>query len=626
MKNRSKIKRPLMLFILTLLICSVPALALLITTVKAGDTNTIVTGGKTYKITADLAGGSFNGTPKPEFVQSGGKWIYNYTPTDKLIPVSRPIKSGCDFEGWLVDSNPTPQLNFSIPKWNTKDITITAKWKERESILLPGPQFNSKIKNMYRYSSMRRIVFEIGEPVGNVDVSEKQNGAIMGQLSNDTLYIRSRSTICTNPDASYMFDTLSNMISVTFTDFSTNGTKTMNNMFNGCTVLRSIDASCFDTSIVTTMENMFRDCQSMTSLNMTGFKTGNVRTMENMFMDCRALPNISVNHFDTRSVTTMRNMFYRCHVLRDFSVSNFRTPNLTDMGNMFYQCRQITRMDLSNFDTDRVTQMQYLFGECNNIVSINFTGFDTRNVTDMTCMFTKTSSIRTIDIDMFYTPKVVTFRGMFGNSSVERIYSSRLCTNSYTNNVNNLFLSCSNLRSVDLDNFIIRDNMDVHSIFYRCYALSGSITIDASYVREIYDVFDSCSSNYGTEFIVNYTSYSARSVAEEMIYRNVSIGNVRLGSMVSARNRMTIPTPSVQEKQENATEKQFTITLDNGVMALYKTDSRISTDGKIGDLGVPEINPNYSGRFEGYYYDKEFTIPVKPTDKVVDDVTVYAKW
>lgn len=625
MKNRSKIKRPLMLFILTLLICSVPALALLITTVKAGDTNTIVTGGKTYKITADLAGGSFNGTPKPEFVQSGGKWIYNYSPTDKLIPVSRPIKSGCDFEGWLVDSNPTPQLNFSIPKWNTKDITITAKWKERESILLPGPQFNSKIKNMYRYSSMRRIVFEIGEPVGTVDVSEKQNGAIMGQLSNDTLYIRSRSTICANPDASYMFDTLSNMISVTFTDFSTNGTKTMNNMFNGCTALKSVDASCFDTSIVTTMENMFRDCQVMTSLNMTGFDTGDVRTMENMFMDCRALPNISVNHFDTRSVTTMRNMFYRCHVLRDFSVSNFRTPNLTDMANMFFECKQLYNMDLSNFDTDRVTQMQYLFGRCDKIKYLNFTGFDTAMVTDMTSMFEKTYALEELDISMFYTPRCRDFKNMFLSSNV-RIISSDLLDADAATDVHSMFNKCYNLEHVDLDNFVIRNHCYLHSMFYQCHALTGRLIIATSSTPRLYDAFDGCSTYYGTSFVVDYTSYSARYVAQDMINTNNSIGNVRLGSMVSARNRMAIPTPSVQEKQENATEKQFTITLDNGVMALYKTDSRISTDGKIGDLGVPEINPNYSGRFEGYYYDKEFTIPVKPTDKVVDDVTVYAKW
>lgn len=625
MKNRSKIKRPLMLFILTLLICSVPALALLITTVKAGDTNTIVTGGKTYKITADLAGGSFNGTPKPEFVQSGGKWVYDYAPTDKLIPVDKPVKPGCDFEGWLVDSNPTPQLNFSIPKWNTKDITITAKWKERDSILLPGPQFNSRIKNMSGYYRIRNISFEIGEPVGNVDVSEKQNGAIMGQISGDTLYIRSRSTICANPDGSYMFDTFNNVNNIYFNDFSTNGTKTMNNMFNGCMVLRSVDASCFDTSIVTTMENMFRDCQSMTSLNMTGFKTGNVRTMENMFMDCRALPNISVNHFDTRSVTTMRNMFYRCHVLRDFSVSNFRTPSLTDMGNMFYQCRYITKMDLSNFDTDRVTQMQYLFGECDRIRSVNLTGFNTEQVTDLSSIFRKTYALRSVDISMFYTPRCVDMKSMFSQSNVRYVDARRLSTESAPK-ANNMFHECHNLETARIDNFIVRSGMNIHSLFYRCYALTGSITVSATYLVDIYDIFDSCSSNYGTEFLVNYTSYSARSVAEEMIYRNVSIGNVRLGSMVSARNRMAAPAPSVQEKQENATGKQFTITLDNGVMALYKTDSRISTDGKIGDLGIPEINPNYSGQFGGYYYDKEFTSPVEANDNIVDNITVYAKW
>ena len=83
----------------------------------------------------------------------------------------------------------------------------------------------------------------------------------------------------------------------------------MNNMFSGCSSLKSLLINNFDTSKVTTMEKMFYGCSSLTSLNISNFKTEKVVNMNMLFAKSEVLSFIDIRHFNMINVISFEKMF-----------------------------------------------------------------------------------------------------------------------------------------------------------------------------------------------------------------------------------------------------------------------------------------------------------------------------
>ena len=178
---------------------------------------------------------------------------------------------------------------------------------------------------------------------------------------------------------------------------NTENVTNMENMFYGCSALKTLDLSMLDTKNVTNMIDMFYGCSSLESINLDGkFNTVNVTDMLNMFADCQALTTLDLSNFDTENVEDMSYMFLQCLALESLDVSNFNTENVTDMNNMFYGCVALKELDVSNFDTGNVTDMTYMFSYCQVLKELDLSNFDTQNVTNMSYMFEGSSSLETI--------------------------------------------------------------------------------------------------------------------------------------------------------------------------------------------------------------------------------------
>ena len=178
---------------------------------------------------------------------------------------------------------------------------------------------------------------------------------------------------------------------------NTENVTNMENMFYGCSALKTLDLSMLDTKNVTNMIDMFYGCSSLESINLDGkFNTVNVTDMLNMFADCQALTTLDLSNFDTENVEDMSYMFLQCLALESLDVSNFNTENVTDMNNMFYGCVALKELDVSNFDTGNVTDMTYMFSYCSALTELDLSNFDTKKVTNMSYMFEGSSSLETI--------------------------------------------------------------------------------------------------------------------------------------------------------------------------------------------------------------------------------------
>ena len=199
----------------------------------------------------------------------------------------------------------------------------------------------------------------------------------------------------------------------------------MDNMFNGCSALKSLDLTNFNTAKVTDMGNMFYGCSALTSLDLTNFNTANVEFMYHMFDRCSALTSLDLTNFNTAKVTDMSFMFFGCSALTSLDLTNFNTAKVVNMGFMFYDCSALTSLDLTNFNTANVDFMDNMFNGCSALKSLDLTNFNTAKVENMYNMFNGCSALESLDLTNFNTAKVTYMNNMFeGCSALTTIYAS----------------------------------------------------------------------------------------------------------------------------------------------------------------------------------------------------------
>ena len=221
----------------------------------------------------------------------------------------------------------------------------------------------------------------------------------------------------------------------------------MDNMFNGCSALKSLDLTKFNTEKVTEMDNMFNGCSALKSLDLTKFNTANVEFMYHMFDGCSALTSLDLTNFNTANVEYMNNMFEGCSALKSLNLTNFNTENVTNMSCMFMGCSGLESLNLTNFNTENVTDMSSMFSGCSALKSLDLTKFNTAKVEIMYMMFSGCSALESLDLTNFNTAKVEYINDMFsGCSALTTIYVSDKFVTTKVINGSDMFTGCEKLK------------------------------------------------------------------------------------------------------------------------------------------------------------------------------------
>ena len=83
---------------------------------------------------------------------------------------------------------------------------------------------------------------------------------------------------------------------------------------------------------------------------------------------------------------------------------------------MFSQCYGFTSIDFTNFDASKAKNMSYMFHNCNNSKIINLTNTKTSsNLRDMRYMFSGCISLNSLDLNNFITFNVINMYKLFNN-------------------------------------------------------------------------------------------------------------------------------------------------------------------------------------------------------------------
>ena len=167
-------------------------------------------------------------------------------------------------------------------------------------------------------------------------------------------------------------------------ELSSSGLTSLKDMFNTCTNLQSVSLAGMNTSNVTTTENMFSDCNSLQNIDW-GNITLSSTNCRHMFQTCSSLQTIDLSHCNFKGVTDCGYMFSKCSSLTtiDLSKCNLKCGNTLDLHSMFYNCTSLETVDFSGCDLSKATNHKYMFNNCKALKTIKAIGCNEATITKL---------------------------------------------------------------------------------------------------------------------------------------------------------------------------------------------------------------------------------------------------
>lgn len=121
-------------------------------------------------------------------------------------------------------------------------------------------------------------------------------------------------------------------------------TKSMSNLFRGCSDVIALDLSGMDTTGVLDMSAMFNSCWIET-IDVSNFDTSSVTTMEGMFVGIKAV-SLDLSSFDLTTVSNMNYMFSQPSNLESLVINEFgKNPGVT-VQSIFNMCDKLSKQSI----------------------------------------------------------------------------------------------------------------------------------------------------------------------------------------------------------------------------------------------------------------------------------------
>ena len=406
-----------------------------------------------------------------------------------------PARDGYEFQGWTLD--PEGAGDIVIDKdgnWLSDlsdDTEVYAKWKMIRAILLPGTEFNSKIKKLnnrsvgtiYNWTVDRTVKTftrsntlpaDIGEMLRMgyaVDISaEGSTAPIYAWGSGTTVYWYSDDDVVEmNEDSKCMFQAFNVIENIDLNGITAAYAKNMNSMFKDTVALRSLDLTMFNTSSATNMANMFNGSH-VASLDLSHFNTSNVTDMREMFSGCIFLTELNTSGWDTSKVTNMYGMFNNANKLSSIDTSSWDTSSVDNMAFMFKGCKMLTSVDFSQKNMSNVSNMADMFNGCAALEEAKLTKCSTiDNVTDITALFAGCRKLQKIDLSMFGEgSRIIKMDRVFSGCSLLKDVNLTTLNTQEAFTMKSMFMNCNALKDLDLSALKTRNWQYCNDMFNGC--------------------------------------------------------------------------------------------------------------------------------------------------------------
>ncbi len=433
---------------------------------------------------------------------------------------------------------------ITFNNFNTSEVT------NLDSTFRDCPKLNSapglESFNTSKVKTFRRLFQDTGFTslnLNNWDTSKVQSfSTVFGECrSLATLNISEWNTSSVN-DMHSIFSYCTALASLDLSKWNTSNVTDMGAMFIGCEMLPTIDVSNWDVSKVTSMAEMFANCKKLNTINVSNWNTSNVNDMHSIFLSCHSLSAIDVSNWNTSEVTNLNRTFAECYVVKELDVSKWNTSKVTDLTRTFWDCNVVAKLDCSNWDTSNVINMDRTFCSVNEATEINVAGWNTSSCIDFHRMFANCHKVLRLDVSSFDVSKGTDLSYMFGGcNAIEDLDLTNFYTTS-NKRFRGVFLGCTELITLKIPNFDFTNATGTNSMFKECPNLTGNVTINASIPETMPEgsdpldseywgikyMFENCSTNPNSKFIVKYTNDTTKTIAEKMVATKTENSNVYL--------------------------------------------------------------------------------------------------
>ena len=322
----------------------------------------------------------------------------------------------------------------------------------------------------------------------------------------------------TNKDSFHKLFSSASITKLNMSRAEMTGMSSFENMFNGKTIYTDIDFSDVKAgSASVSTKGMFQACTNLVNckVNSTGADTFKTSTADQMFSGCSKLKTAEVDGLIAESCESLRQMFFNCKALESFTftsdvqltgvltteqmfdgagigtitLNGVQMPNCKNCSGMFQGCTKLETIAMDGFATPSCENMSAMFKNCVSATGlINLTGWDTSSVTNMQSMFenfASTYNTRTgtgdayLDISSFDFTNVTNCSYMFNiNKNTYKDYLKQVtlpvnCQATSLKTTNRMFRNRTSLGSiVNLDTFTTSGDLtDTLSMFADCRSM-----------------------------------------------------------------------------------------------------------------------------------------------------------
>ena len=148
-------------------------------------------------------------------------------------------------------------------------------------------------------------------------------------------------------------------------------------------------------------------------------------------------------------------------------------------------------------NTEKLLSLDKIFYQMRKLKSIFFSKkFDTKNITSMERMFVSCSQLTSVDITNFNTENVKSLNYLFNSASKLNSVKLPKSKASKLENINHMFERCYELTSIDFSNFIVDSQYltSLYSTFSGCHSLTflNMTTFNTQEVIDMGALFEDC--------------------------------------------------------------------------------------------------------------------------------------
>lgn len=163
-----------------------------------------------------------------------------------------------------------------------------------------------------------------------------------------------------------------NVQSIDLTNFSTEGTVSLQGLFRECHSLTTVTGlAALDTSAAAVFSSMFQGCKSLASLDLTGWDTTSVTDVQQMFLDCASLAEVKgVDGWQMPELVNARYVFGRSGV-KKLDLSSWKPEKLQNMHLAFTDCASLTELKMDGWRVPVLETMEKAFQNCTSLAELD---------------------------------------------------------------------------------------------------------------------------------------------------------------------------------------------------------------------------------------------------------------